>query len=123
MRTGLEAVKVGIAGFVLPFMIIWSPAFLGDYSNPVLSIVGLFVCALIFIGLQAGFVGYLLSHLSLLERVLFFASAGLLLCQIYTTKMSWLAGGVVLFALGFAYQVMKKKRKPATAGYDSEEAY
>jgi TRAP-type uncharacterized transport system fused permease subunit len=120
MRTGFEAVKVGIAGFVLPFMIIWSPAFLGDYSDPVLSIVGLIVCALIFIGLQAGFVGYLLSHSTLLERILYFASAGLLLCHLYTTKMSWAAGGAVLLAIGFVYQLIKKKKRLASAGFDTE---
>ena len=119
MRTGLEAVKVGIAGFVLPFMIIWSPAFLGDYSDPVFAIVGLLACALIFVGLQAAFVGYLLSDLNLLERVVFFAASGLLLCHIYTTKMSWLAGGVVLLALGFVYQTIKRKRKLAATGFDS----
>ena len=110
MRTGLEAAKVGIAGFVLPFMIIWCPAFLGDFSDPVTSIVGLIVCILVFIGLQAAFVGFFLSDLSLVERGLFFAGPLLLMYYIYTTRVPWLAAGAGLLVLGFVYQVMKKKK-------------
>ena len=58
MKTSLEAVKVGIGGFILPFMIIWSPAFLGDFSNPLVALAELAICVLIFLWLQAGFVGF-----------------------------------------------------------------
>jgi len=119
MRTGLEAAKVGIAGFVLPFMIIWSPAFLGDYSDPVVSLFGLLACVLVFIALQAAFVGYLLCDLNPEERVAFFVTAGLLMSYIYTAKMSFLAAGVGLLLLGLANQVMKKRKKLGLVGHEN----
>jgi len=109
IRTGLEAAKVGIAGFVLPFMIIWSPGFLGDYTNPLFSVIGLLVCVLVFIGLQACFVGYLFTKMNPVERVLALAGSSLLMCYLYTRDFQWLALGTGLFAVGLFFQVRKKR--------------
>ncbi|UCG64997.1 MAG: TRAP transporter large permease subunit, partial [Deltaproteobacteria bacterium] len=111
IRTGLESAKVGVAGFVLPFMIIWSPGFLGDYSNPVVSVIGLLVCILVFIGLQAGFVGYLLTNLNLAERILMLAGSALLMTYLYTRDISWIIVGPGLLAVGLLCQVVKKRRR------------
>ena len=111
MRTGIESAKVGIAGFVLPFMIIWSPGFLGDYSNPVVSVIGLLVCILVFIGLQAGFVGYLLTNLNPAERLLVLIGSCLLMLYIYTKNILWLTVGTGLLAVGLLCQVVKKRRR------------
>ena len=110
MRTSIESAKVGVAGFVLPFMIIWSPAFLGDYSNPLTSVVELLACILVFIGLQAGFVGYLLTKLNAGERVLMLAGPVLLMTYLYTRDISWIIVGSGLLAVGFVCQIIKKRR-------------
>ncbi|MBW1738156.1 MAG: TRAP transporter fused permease subunit [Deltaproteobacteria bacterium] len=109
MRTGIEAAKVGIAGFVLPFMIIWSPAFLGDYSNPVVSVTGLLVCTFVLVGLQAGFVGYLLTNLKRIERICLFVGSLLLMGYLYTSNILWLIVGAGLLASDFIFQVLKKR--------------
>jgi len=108
MRTAFEAAKVGVAGFVLPFMIIWSPAFLGNYSDPVASLVELVACVLVFMCLQAGFVGYSFSQLGATERLSSFSGAALLMYYIYTKNMLWFLIGLVLIAVSFVYQLMKK---------------
>ena len=109
MRTGIESAKVGVAGFVLPFMIIWSPAFLGDYSNPLASVVELLVCILVFVGLQAGFVGFLLTRLNAAERVLVLAGSVLLMAYLYTKNLWLVTGGAGLLALSFLIQIVKKR--------------
>lgn len=111
MRTGIESAKVGVAGFVLPFMIIWSPAFLGDYSDPFISIMGLVVCILVFIALQAGFVGHMLARLHVLERVFVFITALVLMAYINTKSILWLAVGIGMFVISFGIQI-GKRRKP-----------
>jgi TRAP transporter 4TM/12TM fusion protein len=109
MRTGIESAKVGVAGFVLPFMIIWSPAFLGDFSNPLTSVVELLACILVFIGLQAGFVGFLLTRLNATERVIVLAGSVLLMAYLYTKNLWLVIGGAGLLALSFLIQIVKKR--------------
>jgi len=110
MRTGLEAAKVGIAGFVLPFMMIWSPAFLGDYSDPFISIMGLVVCILVFIALQAGFVGYMFARLDVFERIIAFTAALVLMAYINTKSVLLLAVGVGILVISFGIQIGKRRR-------------
>ena len=109
MRTGLESVKVGVAGFVLPFMIIWSPAFLGDYSDPFIFITGLIVCILVFIALQAGFVGYMLARLNIFERILAFTAALVLMTFINTKSIFFLTAGIGMFVISFGIQIGKRR--------------
>jgi len=132
MRTGLEAAKVGVAGFVLPFMIIWSPAFLGDYSDPFISIAGLIVCIFVFIGLQAGFVGYLLARLNVFERIFIFTATLVLMAHINTKSILWLAVGMGMIAISFGIQIGKRRNRsklinPDASGsprrYDQHNCY
>jgi TRAP transporter 4TM/12TM fusion protein len=109
MKTALEAAKVGIAGFVLPFMIIWSPAFLGDYSDPFISVTGLIVCILVFIALQAGFVGYMFARLNVFERILGFTATLVLMAYINTKSILLLAVGLAMFVIGFGIQIGRRR--------------
>jgi TRAP-type uncharacterized transport system fused permease subunit len=111
MRTGLESAKVGIAGFVLPFMIIWSPAFWGDYSDPFISIMGLVVCILVFIALQAGFVGHMLTRLHVFERIFIFCAALMLMAYINTKSTLWMAVGICMFLISFGIQIGKRHKQ------------
>lgn len=108
MRTGLESAKVGVAGFVLPFMIIWSPAFSADYSDPFIVIMGLIICILVFIVLQAGFVGYMFARLNIFERILAFTAALVLMAYINTKSILLLAVGIAMFAISFGIQIGKR---------------
>ena len=67
--SGLAAVKIGAAGFIVPFMFVYEPALLmiGDWPNIIWS----FATAAVGIGLlAAGLHGYLLTHASWWQRVL-----------------------------------------------------
>lgn len=109
MKTSIEAVKVGVAGFVLPFMIVWSPVFIGDFSHPLAAVAELVICILIFLWLQAGFVGYFMARLNILERILAIGGPFLLICYLHTHSMTWLGTGLVLVLLMTGWQIMKRQ--------------
>src|SRR5487761_1935255 len=99
-KAGLEAVRIGSAGFIVPFMFIYEPSLLmiGDWQ----TIVSSFVTATIgTILLAAGLFGYLLRATLWWERVLLVAAAFLLI------KPGWITDlvGLVLLTLVLASQV------------------
>jgi TRAP transporter 4TM/12TM fusion protein len=111
-KAGLEAVRIGSAGFIVPFMFIYEPSLLmiGDWQ----TIVSSFVTATIgTILLAAGLFGYLLRATLWWERVLLVAAAFLLI------KPGWITDliGLALLALVLASQVFIKpgfvKNEPA----------
>jgi TRAP transporter 4TM/12TM fusion protein len=110
MKTGLEAAKVGIAGFALPFMFVWSPVFLWDFSNPMVSIMELLICVFIILILQTAIVGYFLTFLNLGERIIAFAGPVILMIYLYSRNFLWLFVGTVLIALTLIWQGVNRKR-------------
>ena len=76
-KSGLAAVKIGTAGFVVPFMFVYSPALLMIGDWPVIAITFVTACCGILL-LAAGLHGYLLVAARPWERALL-AAAGLLL--------------------------------------------
>ncbi len=98
-RTGLAAVKVGAAGFVVPFMFVYEPALLmiGDWP----TIVWRFVLSCIGIGMLAGGLhGYLLKPMPQWQRAIAIAAALTLVAPELTTDIV----GLALLALVVAVQ-------------------
>jgi len=103
---GWEAVRIGSAGFIVPFMFIYEPALLmiGDWQ----TIASAFVTATIgCILLAAGLFGYLLRAALWWERVLLIAAALLLI------KPGWITDliGLALLALVLASQYLVKAKE------------
>ena len=74
--SAIEATKAAIGGFIIPFMFIYSPILLLQPQEPFdagLAIVASVTCLF---AIEVGFVGYFLTHCSVLERILA-AGAGL----------------------------------------------
>ncbi|WP_077617421.1 TRAP transporter permease [Bacillus sinesaloumensis] len=98
-RVGLEAVRLGLVGFIVPFMFVLEPALLldGDPIDIVLSIVTAVIGV---ISLSAGVIGWLQRRTTIIERLLLLTS-GLLL--IYPHVL--ISGiGIILFTLVIAHQ-------------------
>jgi TRAP transporter 4TM/12TM fusion protein len=105
-KAGWEAVRIGSAGFIVPFMFIYEPSLLmiGDWQ----SIASSFVTATIgTILLAAGLFGYLLRTAFWWERVLLVAAAFLLI------KPGWITDliGLVLLALVLASHYLVKTKE------------
>jgi TRAP-type uncharacterized transport system fused permease subunit len=65
----------------------------------------------VFIGLQAGFVGYLLARLNVFERILMFIAALVLMAHINTKSMLWLVVGMGMIAVSFGIQIGKRRNR------------
>jgi TRAP transporter 4TM/12TM fusion protein len=104
LKTGITAVKLAIAGFVVPFIFAYSPSLLLINTNAfqvisitVSSIIGVFALA-------AAVLGYLNRKTTILERIILLASAlGLLF-------PGWISNilGIILLALALFLQYRNK---------------
>lgn len=95
MRTGLEATKLAIVGFIIPYMFVLQPKMLlGTVWFRMQS--GL-TGALGVVGLAACLYGFLFSRINWVERLILLASAfGLLFPEIYTD----LIGAILILGIG-----------------------
>jgi TRAP transporter 4TM/12TM fusion protein len=95
IKTGLEAVKVGMAGFIIPFMFIWCPGLLLDFTvEPIPStVIKMIACFLLLLELQILVIGHYIISLNVLERVI----DGV--CSILTV-FSLYYGNIMLFIIG-----------------------
>jgi TRAP transporter 4TM/12TM fusion protein len=106
--TGWAAVKIGAAGFIVPFMFVYEPALLliGPWPAIVMACVTATIGCLL---LAAGLHGYLLAPASMLERAALIAAAFLLVRPGLVTDLlgAALAGGV------FAWQWANARARTA----------
>src|SRR5690606_32644543 len=73
-ESGVAAVKLGLTGYIIPFMFVFGPSLLliGAWSTVALTTVSA-VCGVVL--LAAGLHGYLLTHAAMWQRVLLVAAA------------------------------------------------
>ena len=99
MKIGVRAVQIAVAGFVVPYMAVYSPELMvqGDAGwLATLYVVGKTVLAVMLWGVTV--IGYLRAHANLFERVLAFVAACLLVMAIPVSD----SAGFLLAALMFA---------------------
>jgi TRAP-type uncharacterized transport system fused permease subunit len=90
MRTGWKATHIAIAGFVIPYMAVYSPALMlqpgPSGSIEPIAVIYVVVKALVAVGLWGGAaIGFLLGPLNVLERIVAFAAAALLVAALPVT--------------------------------------
>jgi TRAP transporter 4TM/12TM fusion protein len=112
--SGWAAVKIGCAGFIVPFMFVYEPALLmiGDWP----TIIWRFILSFLGIGLlAAGLHGYLLRRATLWERALLIATA---FCLV---KPDWVADliGLALALIVVAVQWPGRDRAPIQSRPDA----
>ncbi|THE13305.1 TRAP transporter fused permease subunit [Bacillus timonensis] len=106
-QVGLEAVRLGIVGFIVPFMFVLEPALL--LEGPLVEIILAFFTAVVgVVSLSAGIIGRFQTETSVLDRTLLIIS-GLLL--IYP-HILFSCLGIILFI--FVIIVQKKRQIPYT---------
>jgi TRAP transporter 4TM/12TM fusion protein len=109
LKTAFESVKVGIGGFVLPFMIVWVGALTWDFSSPYLAIIGLTTCIITFIGLQASIVGYFAFNLNLIERLTLGLSPACFMVYLAASSIIWFVAGAGILVVMFLWTKRKKR--------------
>ena len=113
MRTALNATKLAIAAFIVPYILAMNPVMvLVDVTGP-LQIVGIVVTSLIGIfGVSAGLAGYFLDFMNWPQRILAIVGGLMLIDPSVTTDII----GIVLVALVLVWQMAtRKKSTPAAA--------
>ena len=108
--------KVGIGGFVLPFMIALFPLLMWESTAPVFMVAGLIACVVSLFVFQVGFVGYFLNNLNIAERALFILGGLGLMGYLYTRNQMVFIIAVILIILLFLFQLHKKKKRVTISG-------
>ena len=105
--TGWEAVKIGIAAFLIPFAFVYNPGLLmrGSVGEIVLAIVTAAIGATL---LAAGIRGFALSPLNPLQRIVVFASGLLLIAPGHTMPLIGFAASVAVLAPGLVRRKFAK---------------
>ncbi len=104
IKTGINASKLAIAAFIIPYMFIYNPALLMIDTNALELSQIIFTSIIGMIGIGAALEGFLITRTTVVERIGFLA-AGLLL--IHPGAMTDIAG-LCIMAVGFMVQRVRK---------------
>lgn len=100
LRTGINASKLAIAAFLVPYIFVYNPALLLINVKP-LEIVWIIITSVIgIIGVASSVSGFLLTNQNFLERIIFFVGGILLVTPGLKTDII----GAVLLAIGYLMQ-------------------
>ncbi|MFC1893173.1 TRAP transporter permease [Chloroflexota bacterium] len=118
LKTALEASKVAVAGFVVPFLFIYNPLLLlRPTTNLVLDGL-LLVCAFVLIiTLQVVICGQYLTRLNRLERYMFALIALVVFVSFPLQSYIMIATGLAAFILATLWQLRKRKAKENLPAY------
>jgi TRAP transporter 4TM/12TM fusion protein len=105
-KTGLQAVKLAIAGFVVPYIFAYSPELLMIDATPVTIAIVAVTAVIGVISLAAAVEGYLISEISAINRAILFAGALLLMIPGLPTDII----GFVIFGGIVAYKKRQKRK-------------
>jgi TRAP transporter 4TM/12TM fusion protein len=116
MITGLQATKIGIAGFVVPFLFVYAPELLliGSFK---ITLWVTFTAALGLVCLAAGFTGYLINPLFAWQRLLLFGIAVLMIMPETVTDWAGLSLMVLVVVANWR-RSSKPKAKETVAKED-----
>ncbi|TCO70174.1 TRAP transporter permease [Marinisporobacter balticus] len=106
MRTGMQAARLAIAAFLIPYIFVYSPQML-LIDVTIMQVVFIVVTSLIgIVGVAAALTGYFRTNMSVLERLLFCIGGVFLVMP----NIKWTAIGGVLMIAGYFIQVSKMKK-------------
>ncbi len=108
MKTALNATRLAIAAFVVPYILAMNPVMvLVDVEGP-LQLIAIVLTSVVGIcGLASGLSGYMLKDLNPLQRIMAIAAGLMLLLPSTATDIV----GLALFGVTAAWQLMSKKVK------------
>ena len=107
-QTGIEAVKAGFAGFIVPFLFVYAPwLLLVGKTSIVHGLAQILVTIIIFVSIQALMSGFLLKPVSTGEKVTLLAGAllGMMFLILGFPWLFWLT--VLVIALVTVFQIKK----------------
>lgn len=116
-RVGLEALRLGLVGFIVPFMFVFEPTLLMDGSpgEIILSLITALIGVMI---LAAGVIGWLVTRTTILQRVALILGG---LLTIYPGFLSDAIGGVLIVSILFIQRKQDSKLMEQREGKSSKQ--
>lgn len=111
MKTGWNAVRLGIAAYIVPFAFVFKPGLLLQ-GSPIDIILTTFLCIVGVAGLACGLGGYLFGKLTWLPRLMLLGSGFTFL---FANGIYLVAGGILLAAAIIWQLVYRKTIRPLAA--------
>ncbi|MCR5834461.1 MAG: TRAP transporter permease [Selenomonadaceae bacterium] len=105
LRTGVNASKLAIAAFIIPYMFVLSPELLLINGFEIETILILFTAIIGMIALSSSLIGYLAASMNTLQRVILFCGGLLLINPGWVTDVI----GVAIFAVILGIQIRNNK--------------
>ena len=106
LRTGVNASKLAIAAFIIPYIFVLSPVILMIDATPLALIQATVTALLGMVALSSSMIGYLVDDMKLIERVVLFLGG---LMMIYPETLTDLTGFVIIAGSFF----LQRRRKSA----------
>jgi TRAP transporter 4TM/12TM fusion protein len=103
-KTGLLSCRLGLTAFILPFMFVYGPELLGQ-GSPAIVAWTVFTAILGIIALAASVIGYFLTELKLIERLILLVAALILI----TPNAMLSVVGMAIMIASVLYQIYTKK--------------
>jgi len=108
LKTGIQATKLAIAAFLVPYIFVYSPSLL-MVDVTVLGVIQIMITAVIgIIGVGSAACGYFLTDESFIDRLIFFVGGILMVIPGLTTDIF----GLALLFIGY---IIQRKKKAAIA--------
>lgn len=108
-KTGVQASKLAIAAFIIPYIFVFSPSLLLIDTTPVQVVQIIITSTLGMVGVGAAMEGYFITHANKLERIAFLAGGLMLIDPGMLTDII----GFTLLVILFIYQRSKARRRTA----------
>ena len=107
MKTGFNAVRLAVAGFIIPFIFALNPALMGLEGTVFKTVQLSFTSCAGVLALGAATAGYLFTKTELYEKILLFISSILLISPDTLTDL----GGILILAVVLFIQYKKQKKQ------------
>jgi TRAP transporter 4TM/12TM fusion protein len=98
LRIGMQAVRIAIAGFIIPYMAVYAPVLMLQGGTPLAFAYVLFKAILAIVLWGGAAIGYWLAPLNWFERACAFAAAAFLVVALPITDEIGIAGAAALLA-------------------------
>ncbi|MBP5200409.1 MAG: TRAP transporter permease [Schwartzia sp.] len=105
LKTGVNASKLAIAAFIIPYIFVLSPVILMINATPLALATTLVTAMIGMIALSSSLIGHLVTDMNMLERVVLFAGGLLMIIPGTVTDL----GGLAI--LGLSILIQKRRQK------------